>query len=127
MFGFRRYLSSSAHDVSLWRPYLHHAFPAGTARPDVDLRAGELHDLRNRVAHHETGARRGLRRRHTLLLELAEFIEASLAVHIKATTRVPALIASRPDQVEDEEDQEEEHKQDDRQQDDQHAGDVVGS
>lgn len=31
--------SSTAHDVTLWRPYLHHAFPAGT-RPT----SGEPHD-----------------------------------------------------------------------------------
>jgi len=91
MFGFWRYLSSSAHDVTLWRPYLHHASPAGTARPDVDIRAGELHELRNRVAHHEPLLTEDLQRKHTLLLELADLIEPSLAAHIKATSRSPRL------------------------------------
>ncbi len=104
MFGFWRYLSSSAHDVTLWRPYLHPAFPAGTARPAVDIRVGELHEVRNRVAHHEPLLTEDLQRKHTLLLELADLIEPSLAAHIKATTRVPVLLASRPDQVQDEQD-----------------------
>ena len=95
MFGFWRYLSSSAHDVTLWRPYLHHAFPAGTARPDVDIRAGELHELRNRVAHHEPLLTEDLQRKHTLLLELADLIEPSLAAHIKATRRRPRRAGSR--------------------------------
>lgn len=96
MLGFWRYLSSSAHDVTLWRPYLHHAFPAGTDRRDVDSRVGELHRLRNRVAHHEPLLTEDLRRLHVVLLELAALVEPSLALHITATSRVPALIASRP-------------------------------
>lgn len=96
MFGFWRYLSSSAHDVSLWRPYLHHAFPAGTSRPYVDERIGKLHDLRNRVAHHEPLLAEDLRGQHQVLLELADLIQPELAGHISITTRVPDLIASRP-------------------------------
>ena len=52
-FGFWRYLSSKAHEKSLWVPYLHAAFPPKTNRSDIDARVGRLHDLRNRVAHHE--------------------------------------------------------------------------
>lgn len=118
MFGFWRYLSSSAHDVTLWRPYLHHAFPAGTARPDVDIRVGELHELRNRVAHHEPLLTEDLQRKHTLLLELADLIEPSLAAHIKATTRVPVLLTSRPDHTQDEQDQDDKQQQDDQETDD---------
>lgn len=39
-FGFWRYLSSSAHEKTLWVPLLHHAFPVGTRRADVDGRVG---------------------------------------------------------------------------------------
>src|SRR5699024_7998637 len=60
-FGFWRYLTSAAHEVTLWRPALHHAFPTGTARPDVDARLGRLHSLRNRVAHHEPLDRKSTR------------------------------------------------------------------
>jgi len=96
MFGFWRYLSSSAHEVSLWRPYLHHAFPVGTARPDVDFRVGELHELRNRVAHHEPVLTVDLARKHRYLLELGGLLESGLEAHIRATSRVPQLIAARP-------------------------------
>lgn len=96
MFGFWRYLSSSAHDVSLWRPYLHHAFPPGTARVDVDVRVGQLHGLRNRVAHHEPLLAENLSSRHNALIELANLIDPQLAVHIGNTTTVPTLVAGRP-------------------------------
>ena len=41
MFGFWRYLTSKAHEKSLWVPYLHHAFPPGTDRQrDVEPARG---------------------------------------------------------------------------------------
>jgi hypothetical protein len=49
-FGFWRYLSSAAHEVPLWRPYLHRA---GTSRIAVDAPVTRLHRPRNRAAHHE--------------------------------------------------------------------------
>lgn len=39
-FGFWRYCTSAGHEKALWVPYLHHAFPAGTSRRDVDERLG---------------------------------------------------------------------------------------
>lgn len=39
-FGFWRYLSSSAHEKTLWVPMLHHAFPARTNRAAVDAEVG---------------------------------------------------------------------------------------
>lgn len=96
MFGFWRYLSSSAHEVTLWRPYLHHAFPAGTGRHDVDFRVGELHELRNRVAHHEPVLTVNIASKHQSLLELSGLLEPELAAHIRATSRLPELIANRP-------------------------------
>lgn len=43
-FGFWRYLSIKSHEKSLWVPYLHHAFPAGTGRAlDVDRRVHRPH------------------------------------------------------------------------------------
>ncbi|MFD4790554.1 hypothetical protein ACFWN1_26580 [Streptomyces sp. NPDC058459] len=49
--GLWRYLSSSAHEKTLWVPHLHRAFPAGTNRGTVDRAIGDLHGLRNRAAH----------------------------------------------------------------------------
>jgi hypothetical protein len=96
MFGFWRYLSSAAHEVPLWRPYLHHAFPIGTARSDVDTRVGDLHELRNRVAHHEPLLAEDLPGKHQTLVELADLIDTSLGQYVRGASRVPALIAARP-------------------------------
>ena len=96
MFGFWRYLSSAAHEVALWRPYLHHAFAAGTSRPDVDVRMGDLHELRNRVAHHEPLLTWNLVEAQQQLTELADLISPELAQHITTSSKLTALLAARP-------------------------------
>jgi hypothetical protein len=57
-FGFWRYLSTTAHHHPLWIPYLHTAFRPGTSRQAVDGPVDRLHQLRNRIAHHEPLLRR---------------------------------------------------------------------
>jgi hypothetical protein len=95
-FGFWRYLSSKAHEKTLWVPYLHAAFPPKTNRGDVDARVGRLHGLRNRVAHHEpllsTDVLAGL----DDLLWVAERLDPSIAQYISASTDVRALDGNRP-------------------------------
>jgi hypothetical protein len=95
-FGFWRYLSSKAHEKGLWVPYLHTAFPPKTSRSDVDARVGRLHDLRNRVAHHEQLLSTNLVARLEDLLWVAERLDPSLAQYISATTDIPSLDGSRP-------------------------------
>lgn len=70
------------------------------------------------MAHREPLLTEDLQRNHTLLLELADLIEPSLAAHIRATTRVPGLITARPDQVHDEQDQDDEQQHNDQRADD---------
>jgi hypothetical protein len=96
MFGFWRYLSSAAHEVPLWRPYLHHAFPVGTSRGYVDVRIGDLHELRNRVAHHEPLLNWDIPKAHLQLTELATLIAPEIGQHVAAYSRVAALLAARP-------------------------------
>lgn len=96
MFGFWRYLSSNAHEVALWRPYLHHAFPPGTARNQVDIPIGELHGLRNRVAHHEPVLAVDLQQANAQLLQVAGLVDPQLAVYIQSSSRVTALTNVRP-------------------------------
>ena len=96
MFGFWRYLSSAAHEITLWRPYLHRAFAAGTSRTFVETRIAPLHDIRNRVAHHESLLAEDIDRHHARLIELASAIAPELAAHIGSTSRVPSLSASKP-------------------------------
>ena len=97
MFGFWRYLSSAAHEKALWVPCLHRAFPAGTDRErHVDSRVRRLHQLRNRVAHHEPLLRTNLAARLDDLLGLASLIDHSFGQYLRATTAIPALVANRP-------------------------------
>jgi hypothetical protein len=100
MFGFWRYLSITAHHHPLWIPYLHNAFAPGTSRPAVDRPIGRLHQLRNRIAHHEPLLRRNsatgvlslttrhLVDRHGDLLTVADLISPDLRDHIAATSTV---------------------------------------
>jgi hypothetical protein len=95
-FGFWRYLSSKAHEKSLWVPYLHAGFPPKTNRSEVDARVGRLHSLRNRVAHHEpllsTNVLGGL----DDLLWVAERLDPSIAQYISASSEVRTLNSHRP-------------------------------
>lgn len=96
-FGFWRYLSAKNHEKTLWVPYLHHAFPAGTHRAhDVDARIGSLHTLRNRVAHHEPLLGVNLCKHLADVTVLAALISPDLGAYITATTRIPQAIAERP-------------------------------
>lgn len=97
MFGFWRYLTSRAHEKSLWIPYLHRAFPRGTDRQrDVDQRVVRLHELRNRVVHHEPLLSADLQGRRDDLLAVAELLDTNLHRFIVATSTVPQLLAARP-------------------------------
>ncbi|KPN46025.1 hypothetical protein [Mycobacterium intracellulare] len=99
-FGFWRYLSITAHHHPLWIPYLHKAFATGTSRPAVDRPIGRLHQLRNRIAHHEPLLRRNsatgvlslttqhLVDLHADLLTVADLISPELREYIEATSNV---------------------------------------
>jgi hypothetical protein len=99
-FGFWRYLSTAAHHDGLWISYLHTAFTSGTSRRAVDRPVGRLHQLRNRIAHHEPLLRRNrgsgvlslatqhLVDRHADLLTVAELINPELRDYIAVTSTV---------------------------------------
>ena len=96
-FGFWRYCTSAGHEKALWVPYLHHAFPAGTSRRDVDEGLGHLNALRNRIAHHEPLLRENLDERHVEILDLCGMLNPTLARYLASTSTVPAILAARPD------------------------------
>jgi hypothetical protein len=108
MFGFWRYLSTAAHHHPLWIPYLHTAFAPGTSRRAVDRPVGRLHQLRNRIAHHEPLLRRNaatgmlslttqhLAERHSDLLTVAELISLELRDYVAATSTVRHQIDQHP-------------------------------
>jgi hypothetical protein len=97
MFGFWRYLSSAAHEKTLWVPALHRAFPRGTDRAiHVDGPIGRLHDLRNRVAHHEPLLTTDISGRFADLIGLASRLDPQLGQHVRATSTVFGLLGTRP-------------------------------
>jgi hypothetical protein len=96
MFGFWRYLSSAAHEKSLWVPVLHNAFVPGTNRRDVDRPVGRLHQLRNRVAHHEPVLITDVGGRSQDMSTVATLIDPALGRYIAATSRVQVLLSQRP-------------------------------
>lgn len=108
MFGFWRYLSTTAHHHPLWIPYLHTAFTPGTNRHAVDGPVARLHRLRNRIAHHEPLLRRNtalgvlsLTTHHLIdrladLFTVAELISPELHDYIAATSSVRAKLDEQP-------------------------------
>lgn len=95
-FGFWRYLTSTAHEITLWRPALHHAFPVGTSRTSVDSPVGRLHELRNRVAHHEPLLKLDIASIQTDLVRVAHLLDRDLGQYIAAQSSVPTTLAGRP-------------------------------
>ncbi|MGA2165675.1 MAG: hypothetical protein ABSH36_14580 [Solirubrobacteraceae bacterium] len=98
-FGFWRYLSSKAHEKSLWMPYLHAAFSPKTNRGDVDARVGRLHGLRNRVAHHEPLLSTNILTGLDDLLWVATRLDPSIAQYISASSDVRTSTATVPEQA----------------------------
>lgn len=96
MFGFWRYLSTSAHEVSLWRPYLHRGFVPGTSRKAVDGPMARLHKLRNRVAHHEPLLREDLARRFGDVVDLAGLISSDFQVYAQTASTWSSTLARKP-------------------------------
>jgi hypothetical protein len=94
--GTWRYLSSAAHEKTLWVPHLHHAFPAGTNRARTDQKIGNLHELRNRAAHWEPLRAAAIPARMTDLLDVAGLLQPQLAAYIQAHSTVSALLSARP-------------------------------
>lgn len=91
-----RYLSSAAHEKTLWVPYLHHAFPSGTSRAEVDAKIGDLHRLRNRAAHWEPLLQEPVADRVSDLLRVAGLLNANLASYIQRHSQVSNLLGNRP-------------------------------
>jgi hypothetical protein len=95
-FGFWRYLSTANREKTLWVPVLRHGFQPKTERKAVDVHADMLHQLRNRVAHHEPLLRARLTARHRDMAALARLISPQLEAHIDATSTWLGALAERP-------------------------------
>lgn len=96
-FGFWRFLSSTAHEKTVWVGYLHRAFPPGTDRKrDVDTKVATLNRLRNRVAHHEPLIGENLSREVAKVEALGALLDLELGAYVAATSAVPSLLGRKP-------------------------------
>ena len=93
--GFWRYLLISSYDRSLW-PCLRNAWPNKRLRREVHDPLAELHDLRNRIAHHEPIYNRPLRQLHTKALDLAAWTCPDTAAWIASRSEVLTVLSTRP-------------------------------
>ncbi|WP_244881209.1 Abi family protein [Micromonospora maris] len=94
-FGFWRYLLISSYDRSLW-PHLRNAWPSKQLRREVHNPVADLHEFRNRIAHHEPIYNRPLRELHTKALDLASWTCPDTAAWISSRCDVLAVLATRP-------------------------------
>lgn len=94
-FGFWRYLLTGSYQASLWVPCLRHEFP-GAKREDVEKQVADLHELRNRIAHHEAIYPRDLAADYDVLVELAEHLHPRLGWWIDSRSRVLQVLRQRP-------------------------------
>jgi hypothetical protein len=98
-FGFWRHCGDSAHEATLWVPYLRYAWPAGTSRVQVDRALMGINTMRNRAAHHEpVFGNRGqdLRNVYENTFMLADMLLPELGEYIRETSTVVATLAERP-------------------------------
>ncbi len=100
-FGFWRFLTVGRYTDQLWRPALRRAFQTTRplARPEIADRLTRLHDLRNRIAHHEPIHSRDLARDWQDILYIAEALSPDVRNWLVRTTRVPAILAGRPHRI----------------------------
>jgi hypothetical protein len=95
-FGFWRYLMASHYELSLWRPCLYKSFPGQGKRRQLYDKLTDLHDARNRVAHHEPIYRSQLSKLHEDLLTVIEWINPALRQWVQRRSTVQAILAQRP-------------------------------
>jgi hypothetical protein len=95
-FGFWRFLITRRH-TALW-PDLASAFPGAPdrRRETVEEPIARLHELRNRIAHHQRIWNRDLAARYADLLLVAGYLDVGLPDWIGRSCTVPALLQARP-------------------------------
>jgi hypothetical protein len=94
-FGFWRFLLTSRYDRILWRTCLYRAFPRQRRRT-VEVVMARLHELRNRIAHHEPIHNRDLPQLHTDALSAARWVCPDTAAWLAQLSNVPQLLQQRP-------------------------------
>lgn len=95
-FGFWRYLLASRYERTLWRTRLYRGFPGQGRRQAVYAKLAGIHQLRNRIAHHEPIHNRPLARLHDDALLVAEWACPGTRTWISGRSSVPRLLTGRP-------------------------------
>ncbi len=90
-FGFWRFLVAIRYERSLWRTCLHRAFPGQGRRKAVHAKLAALHELRNRIAHHEPIHNRPLHRLYDDALTLTGWVCPITQDWIRQQHLVPSL------------------------------------
>jgi hypothetical protein len=94
-FGFWRFLLTARYERSLWIPALRKSFPGLIGRgmrAEVHQGMFALHELRNRIAHHEPIHNRPLEDLHGVALRVAAWVCRDTATWIQVRSRVPELL-----------------------------------
>lgn len=99
-FGFWRHCTDSAHEKTVWVPYLHRAWPHGARRTEIERSLALINSARNRASHHEPLfdglAGRAFASAHRETLRLGGYLVPELGVYLHDTTTVPAVLTQRP-------------------------------
>ncbi|OLT11853.1 hypothetical protein BJF77_18815 [Kocuria sp. CNJ-770] len=98
-FGFWRYLLTSHHQSTVW-PRVQAGFQGvprhERSRQELETVVARVHDLRNRVAHHEPIFHTNVAQHFADLTFIAGYVDAQAPQWLWETSRVHALMVSRP-------------------------------
>lgn len=96
MFGFWTYLTSNAHEKTIWVPYLHTAYPIKTDRRKIHQTLYELRKFRNRVAHHEPLLVGSEFERRKIISVASRLLPKDAFVHLTQNSEVQKILGGRP-------------------------------
>ena len=87
------------YEKTIWRPAVRNAFPyrRHLARREAHDSVRPLHELRNRVAHHQPIYHLDLALEHQRILDVTGWMGPEMRKWISDGTRVPRLRRERPD------------------------------
>lgn len=94
--GFWRFLLAGRYERTLWRTCLYRGFQGQGLRRAVHGAVAELHELRNRIAHHEPIHNRPLTDLHATGLEVARWICPTTSRWIEQRCTVRRCLGTRP-------------------------------
>ena len=98
-FGFWRFLLAKRYEAPLWIPTLRHGFPylmGHGYRNDLHRQLMKLHNVRNRLAHHEPIHHHPLVELHNSLLAVAGWIDPTMRDWINEQSTVRSQLAECP-------------------------------